>query len=158
MNEWINCRDRRPTDPSILYRFRLAQPTNILGLMLQPEWIDRLHYCGVGHGNEWWPPYSDWNGWSRSVHKDLQWQPTDYTIELDCKKLVLPLGVQREIWHGFDLLPCPFTGRQPKVTWTPRYICGPIYEPKSLSITSGLVSLQYYEDAKLLQELWNTRV
>ena len=119
--------------------------------MLQPEWIDRLQFCGVGRGNEWWPPYSDWDGWSRSVHKKMQWQATDY------KELMPPSGVQREIWHGFDLLPCPFTGRQPKVTWTPRYIGGPIYNPESLSVTSQVVSLKYYRDAKLLQELWNTR-
>ena len=151
MSEWINCLDQRPADPSILYRFRLAEPTNILGLMLQPEWIDRLQFCGVGRGNEWWPPYSDWDGWSRSVHKKMQWQATGY------KELMPPSGVQREIWHGFDLLPCPFTGRQPKVTWTPRYIGGPIYNPESLSVTSQVVSLKYYRDAKLLQELWNTR-
>lgn len=74
MGEWTLWSVARPIDTKALYRWRICSAV-ILGLPMRPEWSEKLHKMWNGlRGNEWWPTFSNWNGYQRSVHPKLEWR------------------------------------------------------------------------------------
>lgn len=143
-HEWVKWSDERPTDTKAVYRWRVS-PRLILGTVLQPEWSDKLHFVGMGYAdNEWWPPCSDWNGFRRSVDATLEWRMAESEGE--------PIAR-----NGLHLLPCPFTGQRPKLSYTGRWVGAPPYLAESLSLESWMVRSHGWRDATKLAEAWNRR-
>lgn len=146
MSEWILWSVARPIDTKALYRWRICTAV-ILGLPMRPEWSEKLHKCGMGYAeSEWWPLFSNWNGFQRSVHPKLEWR----------------LAAENEpegnvFWGGLDLLPCPFTGKQPVVDYKGRFIGSPPYQPEWLCIKSHMVSSVGWIDAAKMRDAWNMR-
>lgn len=96
-SQWSLFSDQRPTDRSKLYAFRVE------GLNI--EWKGGLQNVGMGHGdNEYWPDFSHWNGYERTLPKGFQWRVADVGAKPDELKFT-----------GLNLLPCPFCGGHPKV-------------------------------------------
>lgn len=143
---WTLWYNERPTDHTIKYRWRLAEPRTICGKMLQPEWTDELVLCGMGYGpSEYWPEFSDWNGYVRSVPKNLEWRKM---IEGES---------QETIYHGFNFLPCPFTGNQPKVQLYDSWVGAGPWIGRQMSISSYLVKSVGWYNANDMEKAWNTR-
>lgn len=133
----------RPTDLKLSYRWRI--PTcDILGLSLRPEWTDQLHSrSGLGD-IEYWPGCAHWTGWRHEIPPGLEWRvagPDEKAI----------------FWGGLDLLPCPFTGRQPVVSYFGRWITAPAYHAEKLHLQCYLID-GFWSDAAKMREMWNTRV
>lgn len=145
-SEWVRWADERPTDTKALYRWRI--PTRkILGKELRPEWSEPLRLCGMGYAdNEWWPGFSDWNGYRRTLPAGTEWR---LAHKEETEKSIF--------WGGFDLKLCPFTGKLPTIGYLGRYIGAPPYRPEWLSITSYLVHRNGWYEAQKLQDAWNTR-
>ena len=136
--------DERPKNEYGVYRFKTGYK-NILGMQLMPEWTEEMHCCGMGHGNpEWWPLFSYWDGWNRTVPDDLEWRELEENESKKDKNL---------IYHGLNLLNCPFTGKQPKIDYHGR---SPYYVDW-LSIKSHLVDSYGWRDAKEMENVWNKR-
>ena len=142
--DWKKWADERPTDIEAFYMWRVS-PRTILGLALQPEWKAKLALCGVGHGNEWWPDCSHWDGWRRSADPTLEWRLADK-------------DEPKERWNGLYLKPCPFTGEMPKIEVNTQYITAPIYKAVKIRIFSSLVSFGWWSSAFEMQRAWNARV
>jgi len=146
MSEWKLWSDEKPTDFSTLYRWRVPMRL-ILGLNLQPEWTDKLSLVGMGVGdNEWWPPFSHWDGYTRSVPKGTEWR---LAAEDEPKGDIF--------WRGLMMQPCPFTGRKPTVYYHGSYATAPPYLPEWLGIRSYMVDNTGWRDAKKMQDAWNVR-
>lgn len=146
MTEWKLWYDERPTDTKVKYRWRLRNERKLCGKMLQPEWTAALQLCGMGWGpNEWWPEYSDWNGYVRSVPKDMEWRPM---IESESEET---------IYHGFNLLPSPFTGLPPKVEGYGGYIGAGPWIIDKMGIKSYMVNSVGWHDANEMERMWNRR-
>lgn len=142
--EWTKWSDRRPIDTDVTYRWRIS-PRMILGLMLAPEFSGKMRLCGMGYADsEYWPPYSYWDGYSRSVPDDLEWRVAQ-PDETDIK------------WVGLDLLPCPFTGKEPKVEYSGRWIGAPPWSPESFSIKSHMVDSLGWSNVAEMRDAWNLR-
>ncbi|GGE36549.1 hypothetical protein GCM10007276_12550 [Agaricicola taiwanensis] len=142
--KWTRWAVERPADTKAKYRWRI-EPREILGMLLRPEWTDKLALCGMGYADaEWWPSFSDWNGYRRSVHPTLEWRLTE-DDETDT------------YWGGLELLPSPFTGKPPVVSASTRYIGAPEYLVESLSLSSFMVKSHGWRDAAAMQRAWNTR-
>lgn len=144
MSGWTRWADDRPSDHTAAYRWRVsARP--ILGLTLRPEWTEKLHCCGMGYAeNEWWPPFSHWNGYRRTVDPSLEWRvaaPDDMDL----------------VYGGLDLLPSPFTGRPPKVVTSRRWIGAPPYLVEWIGIESYMVKSLGWTDAGKMRDAWNSR-
>ncbi len=146
MTEWKLWSEERPTDNKALYRWRVSE-RKILGMMLRPEWSEKLHLCGMGFSDsEYWPTFSDWNGYTRSVDPSLEW------------RLAAPQEAENNIyWGGLDLLPCPFTGATPVVIYMGKFIGAPPYRPEWLGIKSHMVSSLGWASAEAMRTAWNTR-
>lgn len=146
MTEWKRWYDERPTDHKIKYRWRLGKPRNICGKDLTPEWTAPLELCGMGWGpNEWWPEYSNWDGYKRTVPRDLEWRP-------------MAEGESEEtIYHGFNLLPCPFTGLQPKVQLYDSWVGAGPWIGRKMSIKSYMVDSVGWYSANDMEKAWNRR-
>lgn len=143
MSGWRLWKEEKATDPTKLYRWRVSKRL-ILGMELQPEWGDKLSLI-LGMGcNEYWPPYSDWNGYKRTLDKTLEWR----------EALPGELGIQ---WNGLELLPSPFTGKQPNIIYSGRWVTAPPYQPEWLGIRSYLVESLGWTIAADMQRTWNTR-
>lgn len=144
--QWTRWDDERPTDPKALYRWRIPA-RKILGMVLRPEWSGKLTYCGMGYDpHEYWPPFSNWNGYVRSVPAGTEWRLA--TDDEDEKSI---------FWSGLDLLPSPFTGQPPKVDYCGRWIGAPPYEPDWLKIVSYMIGHNSWKDAEAMQRAWNRR-
>jgi len=94
--------------------------------------------------SEYWPSCSHWDGWNRSVPAGLEWR----VAEPDEKDIY---------WGGLDLLPCPFTGKPPIVTYLGQWITAPAYCPEWLGIKSHMVDSLGWRDAAKMRDVWNTR-
>ncbi len=141
---WQRWSEGKPVNPKLTYRWRVPERL-ILGLRMRPEWSEKMHFCGMGHAaNEWWPPFSHWNGYIRSIPDGTEWR--------EAKD-----GEDEILWEGLDLLPCPFTGKPPRVEFKGRWIGAPCYQAESLSIHAWMVSSYGWTDAVRLQKTWNTR-
>lgn len=144
MNQWTLWSEIRPTDPTVTYRWRIPVK-KICGMMLRPEWSSKLSLVGMGYAeNEWWPLFSDWNGYTRSVKAGLEWR----VAEPDEK------GV---LWSGLELSPCPFTGNAPRVSYVGRWSIAPPYEAESLGLHAWLVDRSGFRDASEMAITWNRR-
>lgn len=142
--QWTRWADARPTDHKIPYRWRVS-PRVVLGLKMQPEWTERLQRCGMGYSDpEWWPVFSDWDGYRRTVDPTLEWR-------------VALLGEDETVWHGLDLLPSPHTGLPPMIAAQLRWAGCPPYKASSLKLTSWMVNSGGWESAKEMAEAWNRR-
>lgn len=143
--DWTLWYERRPVDTQALYRWRIAS-RKICGMELRPEWSGKLHLCGMGYGaSEWWPSGSHWDGYRRTMPKSLEWR---------LAKAEEPEGTI--FWGGLDLLPCPFTGALPRVTYSGRWIGAPPWEVEYLNLKSYLVDT-HFRDANKLAAAWNQR-
>lgn len=144
MSEWISWYDQRPTDIDKTYRWRVSKRL-ILGLEMQPEWSGKLVNVGMGYAeNEYWAPYSNWDGYQRTVDASLEWREA-LPDEMEIK------------WNGFDLLPSPFTGMMPDIVPNPRWIGAPPYILESIGLKAYMISQAFWRNAKDLQTAWNTR-
>lgn len=141
--DWTEWAAQRPTDTTAIYRWRVG-PRKICGMMLRPEWSGKMSLCGMGYrDNEYWPPFSHWNGATRSVPNDTEWRfasADETTI----------------FWGGLDLLPSPFTGRPPVVEYSGRWIGAPPTHPEYLILKSYLVDA-HFDDARRMMDTWNLR-
>lgn len=143
---WTLWAERRPEDTKALYRWRIPA-CKILGMDLRPEWSDKLRFVGMGYGDpEWWPPFSNWDGYRRTLPAGTEWRlAAEHEAEDDI------------FWGGLDLLPSPFTGKPPKVGYCGQFIGAPPYRPDWLKITSHMVNSIGWKDARKMQDAWNTR-
>jgi hypothetical protein len=144
--EWTRWADQRTPNASGSYRFRATFP--FLGLTVTAEWTEEQHLCGMGYGDgEWWPPRPCyWDGYRRYITNDtLEWRPL---------QAYDPEGV---IWYGIDLLPCPFTGKAPKLEPSGQYIGAPLWRSEAVWISSPAIPKRRWTDAKAMQAAWNTR-
>ncbi len=142
MSDWTLWASQRPTDTTLPYRWRIHR-SMILGLALRPEWTEKMTLRGTLRENEYWPDCAHWTGWRNVVEDSLEWrvaQPDETHIH----------------WGGLDLLPCPFTGKQPTITYKGRWIGAPAYHAEALYIKSWLVDSRW-EDAAKMRDAWNRR-
>lgn len=141
---WQLWSEVRPTDTKAKYRWRVPERM-ICKMLLRPEWTEELYLCGMGWGpQEWWPVFSRWDGYNRSVVSGLEWR--------------LAKDDETEIfWGGLDLLPSPFTGKAPVVRCTTPYIGAAPYQAERLSIHSWMVESCGWADATKMQSTWNRR-
>lgn len=144
MSGWKRWADERPPSGPGVYRWRAT--VEVLGKTLTPEWTEKMERVGMGYGDpEYWPlSPCHWDGYRRYMTADVEWR------ELRDDD---PEGV---VWHGFNLLPCPFSGKPPKIEYSARYIGAPPYRPESLVIRSFMVH-KWFRDANSLEKEWNTR-
>lgn len=151
MSIWTRWNDARPEDPTKFYRWR-AGVFDLLGMKLCPEWSEKMSRCGMGYGEpEYWPLSAcHWDGRSRYPHSPyLEWREAT-PEEADARAPIL--------WGGLDLLPCPFSGRTPRVGYSGRYIGAPPYHADSLYISNWMGGLDHYwNNAAKMQARWNTR-
>lgn len=139
---------RRPPNECGSYRFRVS-PREILGKVMAPEWTAKMFLCGMGYDeSEWWPDFSHWDGYRRSVDASLEWRELS-DIE-DPKDDAL-------IFNGLDLLPCPFTGKPPKIVQLSQWIGAPPYQLEWIGVRSAFVNSLGWRDANALAAAWNTR-
>lgn len=109
-----------------LYRFRLPI-MRICGADVAPEWVDKVRMVGMGYAaDELWPTCSHWNGYTRSVPGELEWQ--------EC----LAEDSEGDFWlHGLTFQNCPFTGKPPKLDYIGRYIGAPVWHAERFLLKSG---------------------
>lgn len=144
---WTLWSEQRPPNARGSYRYRATFP--FLGLSVTAEWTEEMHLCGMGYDDsEWWPLSScHWNGYQRYItHKGLEWSPLQAYDPDDI------------VWTGLDLLPCPFTGRDPKLEPQGQFIGAPLWRSEAVWISSPAVPKRRWTDAKAMQKLWNTRL
>ncbi|AIB11818.1 hypothetical protein ABAZ39_07365 [Azospirillum argentinense] len=144
--EWTLWSERRPEDTKALYRWRIPARM-ICGMMLRPEWSAKLQYCGMGYGpSEWWPEYSRWDGYVRSVPDGMEWRLAREGEDAESIS-----------WGGLDLLPCPHTGGALKVTYRGRWLHAGPWDAESLSIRAWMVNSCGWADANKMVANWNRR-
>lgn len=142
--DWTLWNERRPTDKEKVYQWRVS-PRLILGLEMQPEWSGKLRLCGMGlRDSEWWPPFSSWDGYRRTVDSTLEWRESDVPDE--------PTK-----WNGLDLLPCPFTGASPTIVAHGQYIGAPPYKLQWIGVRSFMIDSLGWTSAQKMADAWNTR-
>ena len=144
--EWTLWSDQRCPNARGSYRFRATFP--FLGLTVTAEWTEELHLCGMGYAeSEWWPlKPCYWDGYQRYItNKTLEWSP------------VQAYDTDEIVWHGLDLMPCPFTGKPPKLEACSQYIGAPLWRSEAVYISSPGVPKRRWTNAKTMQEAWNTR-
>lgn len=144
--EWTRWSDQRP--PNAAGEFRYRASFNLLGLPVTAEWTEKMHLCGMGYGDsEWWPLRPcHWNGYRRYITIDnLEWSPVTAYDPADI------------VWHGLDLLPCPFTGKLPKIETSGQYIGAPLWRSEAIWISSPAVPKRRWTDARAMVTAWNTR-
>lgn len=147
MSEWKLWYDERPTDTKKKYRWSFVSPKKICNKELIPEWTCPLVLCGMGWGpNEYWPEFSNWNGYVRSVPKDLKWRE------------MVDGESEKTIYHGFKFLPCPFTGQMPIVELYGGWIGAGPWIGDKMGIKSYLVNSTSWYDANDMETAWNRRV
>ncbi len=145
MGNWRECKIEEMPQERCDIRVRCT--AKILGLEMTPEWTTGMRLCGMGHGpNQWWPDgLHHWNGYRRYFIAPYEWREIE---EGDAD------GVT---WHGLDLLPCPFTGKQPIVGYTGIWTVAPPNKAESLSLKSQFVNQHGFRDAAKMRDAWNTR-
>lgn len=144
--QWTKWSDGRPPNAPGRYRYRASFV--LLGLPVAAEWAEDMHLCGMGYAeSEWWPLRPcHWDGRRRTI--------TNSTLEWSQVQADDPPSV---VWHGFDLLPCPFTGEPPRVEAQGRYIGAPLWHSETVSIQSAFVRTTYWHDATAMVRAWNRR-
>jgi len=97
--------------------------------------------------SEWWPLRPcHWDGYRRYItNPTLEWSPL---------QAYDPDGV---VWHGLDLLPCPFTGKNPTIETYGQYIGAPLWRSEAVGIWSPAVPKRRWTNAKAMVDAWNTR-
>ena len=144
--KWTLWSERRPPNEDGLFRYRVR--ANILGLIMRPEWTEKMHLCGMGFDDaEYWPlSPCRWNGSRRYItHAGLEWSPIEHDDSGDV------------FWGEINLLPCPFTGTQPKIKAVGKWIGAPLWESEALYISSQMIPASRWTDAKKMVAAWNTR-
>lgn len=143
---WTKWSDRRPPNAPGEYRYRCS--CDVLGMVLTPEWTEKMSLCGMGYGDaEWWPlSPCYWDGYNRYItHEGLEWSEPD------------PADPEGVVWGGLELLPCPFTGNTAQVKAHGRYIGAPIWHTEAISVGSPAVPFRRFTDTKKMVEFWNRR-
>lgn len=122
MSEWTKFAERRPEGKGLFW-FRIAG-FKFSDTEISVEWVAETHFCGMGYGpNEWWPTFSHWDGYNRTVPAGTEWR----AIEGSEKK-----GDTR--YPGAEFLPCPHCGRAPLVEPSSRWITMPVYSAQEFAI------------------------
>ena len=144
---WTKWSDKRTPNDDKTYRFRVY--ANILGTNMSVEWSEKQRSCGMGYADpQYWPMMPcHWDGYRRYItHASLEWSES---IVGDSEDVV---------FHGLNLLSCPFTGKQPIIKWSGRYIGAAPYELEWIGIKSYLVDSLGWRDVKQMCDTWNKRV
>lgn len=156
--EWKRWYDERPPNERAILAFRLRDVV-VLGATVTVEWVDELHCCGMGYADaEWWPGWSHWNGYDRSLPKDLEWRrptPIEYKHCAEAYSHQRPTDVTYT-GPNVALLPDPFTGHPPRVEGRTRFIgAGPwLLEGVSIGGYLGAVHRSSFVEAA---KVWNYR-
>jgi hypothetical protein len=144
--EWTLWSDQRCPNERGEFRFRAS--FKFLGLPVTAEWTEKMHFCGMGYDEgQWWPVrLCHWDGYRRYITIDkLYWSP------------VQACGPEGIVWHGIDLLPCPFTGKAPTLEPVGQFIGAPLWRSEAVYISSPGVPKRRWTDAVKMQAAWNTR-
>lgn len=144
--EWTLWSDQRCPNAQGSYRFRAS--FTLLGVPVTAEWTEELRLCGMGYGeSEWWPLRPCyWDGYRRYItNSTLEWSP------------VQAYDPEHVVWHGLDLLPCPFSGKPPTIELSGQYIGAPLWRSEAVWISSPGVPKRRWTDAAAMQRHWNTR-
>jgi hypothetical protein len=145
--EWTRWKDQRAPNARGIYRYRVR--AEILGAVVTVEWSEEMTLCGMGHAeSEWWPLRScRWNGYQRYItHEGLEWST------------ILPSDPDGIVWHGLDLLPCPFTGQPAHIEAVGRYIGAPLWHSEAVYIWSAGVPKRRWTSIPEMVKAWNARV
>ncbi len=145
---WTKWSDKRTPEDGNIYRFRVA--TKVLGMDMVVEWSEEQRSCGMGYGEpRYWPlTPCHWDGYRRyMINNNIEWSFLQEGDSKDSKDV---------IFHGLNLIPCPFTGKQPKVRWFGRYCSSPPFILEWIGVQSHIIDFTR-RDANELQKLWNQR-
>ena len=144
MPEWKLWAKERPPDGEKKYRWRIPEQM-VLGMNLRPEWVAKLESVGMGYSdNEWWPLFSHWDGYRRTIPKGTEWRDLEEGED------------EAIIWNGLDLLPCPFSGKPPHIDYHGQWIGAPPYRAEYL-ILSFRFGTSRWTNVETMQNAWNTR-
>lgn len=145
--KWEFWSDSKPTNIALLYRFRIPR-REILSLEMQPEWTSSLKQLPWDKSlliPEFIPIWQKKKEFGE-IPQGLEWRvATESEPEYSVS------------WHGLDLLPCPFTGEEPLVSYSGSRILCPPYEATIISIQTTMVAQISWTNAKQLRDAWNTR-
>jgi hypothetical protein len=139
---WEKWKVERTPDDNRVYRFRTY--ANVLGTDMWVEWSEQQCLCGMGfYASQYWPiGPCYWDGYRRYMTSDIEWSES---IDGDSKEV---------IFHGLNLLPCPFTGKPPKVLHFTRRAP---YQLEWIGIESHMVKSTCWGNVKEMCEAWNMR-
>lgn len=143
--EWTFWSDKRPENTAALYRWRIPA-RKVCGVVLRPEWTEKLTLVGMGYSdNEWWPlSPSHWNGYVRTVPAGLEWRLAEE-------------GEVEPTWEGLDLAPDPWTGLPPRVRTKTRWVAAPIYEAEGFWLEYRFGRTGTWSDVSKMVVAWNDR-
>lgn len=149
-NAWVAFDQQRPPQERGHFWFRVP-PRNVGGLVLRPEWIEEMRLVGMGYADdEYWPGFSNWDGYQRTLERGAEWRPLDADDHDDLEAVR---------WGGLNLAPCPFCAHVPKIEWSGPWIGAPVYRADSFRLwcRCGLVNSGYRNSLEWLAGRWNSR-
>lgn len=122
MAEWTKFAERRPEGEGLFW-FRIAG-FKFPGTEISVEWVDKVSLHGMGYGeDEYWPGFSNWNGYQRTVPAGVEWQPIKEGDKKDAAR-----------YPGISLTVCPHCGRSPNIEPTSRWITMPVFSAREFAI------------------------
>jgi hypothetical protein len=141
MSDWIDWKDTRPAAEGQGPYFHWWRVGPVANTGTAPEWIGKIAFCRMDYAeHEYWPEFSNWNGFHRTVPALTQWKPltnADQELVARLLKQGVPdfcIKARTVIYPGIDLEKCPFCGRLPRVKFRPRYIGACVKDAEEFAI------------------------